>query len=158
MTTLTPIALALGRIPSGIFILTAAHAGEQTGMLASWVMQAGFDPPTLSVAVARKRYLAEWLSQGAAFGLSIVGHNDRALLKHFGRGFEQGQNAFEGLALEHGPSGTPLLADALATLECRPTGHLDTGDHRLFVAEILWGRVQEGVEPLVHLRRNGLGY
>ena len=35
-----PIGKALGRIPSGVFILTAAHAGKRGAMLASWVMQA----------------------------------------------------------------------------------------------------------------------
>ena len=40
----TEIAPVLGRIPSGIFILTIRHADQETGMLASWVMQAGFEP------------------------------------------------------------------------------------------------------------------
>ena len=31
-----PLASALGRIPSGIFVLTVARDGVETGMLASW--------------------------------------------------------------------------------------------------------------------------
>jgi hypothetical protein len=40
---------ALGRIPSGVFIATAEEGSEKVGMLASWVQQAGFDPPTRSI-------------------------------------------------------------------------------------------------------------
>ncbi|MBI3469346.1 MAG: flavin reductase family protein, partial [Planctomycetes bacterium] len=36
-----PIGPILGRLPSGVFILTARDGTDETGMLASWVMQAG---------------------------------------------------------------------------------------------------------------------
>src|SRR5918999_987649 len=44
---------ALGRVPSGVFILTAAHNGESAAMMASWVQQAAFDPPAVSIAMAK---------------------------------------------------------------------------------------------------------
>ncbi len=33
------LAAALGRIPSGLFVLTAGSGATETGMLASWVQQ-----------------------------------------------------------------------------------------------------------------------
>ena len=42
---------ALGRLPSGVFIMSARHGGESIAMMVSWVQQAAFDPPALSVAV-----------------------------------------------------------------------------------------------------------
>ena len=58
------LAAVLGRIPSGIFIVTLRHNGQETGMLSSWVMQAGFEPPMVTVAVNRSRYIGEWLDAG----------------------------------------------------------------------------------------------
>ena len=50
--TTQAIGAVLGRVPSGVFILTASDGqGKETGMLASWVQQAGFDPPCDTVAV-----------------------------------------------------------------------------------------------------------
>ena len=44
----------------GVFILTARHENRAHVMLASWVReQASFDPPTLSIALARNRPIAE---------------------------------------------------------------------------------------------------
>ena len=40
--------LALGRVPSGLFILTAGNGPTETGLLASWVQQCSFDPPRLT--------------------------------------------------------------------------------------------------------------
>jgi hypothetical protein len=54
-------ARALGRIPSGLFILTARFEDQSTGMLASWVQQVSFDPPLVSVAVKKGRFVANWL-------------------------------------------------------------------------------------------------
>ena len=45
------IGAALGKIPSGVFIATSTHDGEEIGMLASFVEQAGFNPPTITVAI-----------------------------------------------------------------------------------------------------------
>ena len=86
----------LGRVPSGIFILTAGSGDRATGMLASWVMQAGFEPPMVSVAVKKERYLADWISEGQPFVLNLVGEDQAIFLKHFGKGFEPNEPAFEG--------------------------------------------------------------
>jgi flavin reductase (DIM6/NTAB) family NADH-FMN oxidoreductase RutF len=49
------IATALGRIPSGLFVVTWCDGGSDRCMLASWVMQAGFAPPQVSVAIGESR-------------------------------------------------------------------------------------------------------
>ena len=46
-----PLAQALGRIPSGLFLVTTELGGAPLGFLGSFVMQVGFDPPTVCVAV-----------------------------------------------------------------------------------------------------------
>src|SRR5437868_5578486 len=49
------IGKALGKVPSGVYILTATHAGESSALLVSWVQQAAFAPPSLTIAMARER-------------------------------------------------------------------------------------------------------
>jgi len=154
-----PLYSILGKVTSGIYILTARHGNEETGMLASWVMQADFDPPVLTVAVQSKRYLADWLSEGTVFALNVVGENGKSLLGHFGRGFEPGEAAFEGLSLTRGLDETPLLSEGVVGyLICRPTGHLDTGKHRVFTAEVVDGALCDNKEPMVHIRKSGATY
>ena len=154
-----PLYSILGKVPSGIYILTARHDDEETGMLVSWVMQADFDPPMLTVAVQRKRFLADWLSEGTVFALNVGGVHGKSLLAHFGRGFEPGQAAFEGLSLKRGPEETPLLSEGvIGYLICRPTEHLDTGEHRVFAAQVVDGALCGNGEPMVHVRKSGAAY
>src|SRR5687768_13076480 len=67
---LSGLGQALGRVPSGLYILTARHDGKATGMLASWVQQAGFDPPMVTVAVNRDRYVGDWITRSGRFALN----------------------------------------------------------------------------------------
>src|SRR5262245_40012798 len=156
--SISQLAAVLGRVPSGLFILTANHEGHETGMLASWIMQAGFEPPTVTVALRQGRHMSEWLAAGAPFVINGLGENDKTLVSHFGRGFERGEEAFNGLKLIRTASGVPALAEAMGYLECRPTQHVDSADHRIFLAEIVGGHIAADGEPYVHIRKNGLRY
>ena len=149
---------ALGRVASGIYILTVAHQQQTTGMLASWVMQASFEPPMLTVAVKRGRYVAEWIGAGAPFAVNIVGEADKTLLKHFGRGFEIGVPAFDGLQTTTSAAGVPLLVDTIAQLECERVDQLDSGDHTVFVAHVVGGRLASDERPMLHVRNSGSHY
>jgi flavin reductase (DIM6/NTAB) family NADH-FMN oxidoreductase RutF len=149
----------LGRIPSGIFILTIGTGARATGMLASWVMQAGFEPPTVSIAVKLGRYVCDWLTAGQPFVLNLVGEGQAKYLKHFGKGFEPGTPAFDGLAVSHCARGVPILNEALGHLECEPVGHLDSSDHRIFLAKVVRGRlIDADAKPMVHIRKSGANY
>src|SRR5205085_6245954 len=61
------LAAALGRVPSGLYILTARHGDAETGMLVSWVQQRSFAPPLVSAAIQRGRDILSWLPDGAPF-------------------------------------------------------------------------------------------
>jgi flavin reductase (DIM6/NTAB) family NADH-FMN oxidoreductase RutF len=155
---LKALAAALGRVPSGLFILTARHAEAETGLLASWVQQCSFDPPLLSVAIRRGRELIAWLTPGAGFTLNVLDEGQTDMVAHFGRGFALGQPAFTGLDLLRPEGGAPVLADALAYLECRVEARYPAGDHELFLGRVVVGKVLSEGRPMVHVRKSGLHY
>jgi flavin reductase (DIM6/NTAB) family NADH-FMN oxidoreductase RutF len=153
-----PWAGALGRVPSGLFVVTMRHYGQETGMLASWVQQCSFDPPQVSVAIRRDREVSAWLTPGATLTVNILEAGQTDMIVHFGRGFPLGAPAFEGLEVERPGGAPPVLADALAYLECRVTDRLPAGDHELFIACVVEGRVLGEGQPMVHVRKSGLHY
>jgi flavin reductase (DIM6/NTAB) family NADH-FMN oxidoreductase RutF len=155
----TGLGQALGRIPSGLYILTVTHGSQSTGMLASWVQQAGFEPPMLTVGIRRDRYVADWVAAAGRFTLSQLAVGSKALIRHFGRGFEPGAAAFEGVELRDDAHGGPVLAGALAYLDAEVSGELSHGDHRIFLARVRGGALlQPDAEPLLHVRANGFHY
>jgi flavin reductase (DIM6/NTAB) family NADH-FMN oxidoreductase RutF len=149
----------LGRIPSGLFVLTVGTGPRATGMLSSWVMQAGFDPPMVSVSIKLGRYVCDWLTEGQPFVLNVLGQSQTNLMRHFSKGFEAGEQAFEGLDVTHCARGVPILKQAIGHVECEPVRHVDSGDHRIFLAKVVRGKLRDAdAKPRVHIRRTGAAY
>jgi flavin reductase (DIM6/NTAB) family NADH-FMN oxidoreductase RutF len=157
---ITPLAQALGRIPSGLYILTVRKGEHATGLLASWVQQAGFEPPMLTVAVRRDRFIGDWMAESGRFALNQVPVGGKALIRHFSRGFGPDEPAFDGLeVVADAAQGGPVLRAALGYLDAEVASEIDGGDHRVFLARVVAGAlIDAGAEPLKHVRSNGLHY
>ena len=148
---------ALGQVPSGCFIMTARHDGRATGMLASWVQQASFEPPTVSVAVKSGRPIQSLIDASGHFLLNAVGEEPAAMFKHFGKGFGPEDDAFSGLTTRDTPAGV-VIESCLSHLACKVVGQADAGDHAVYLGQIIGGAVHRAGKPYVHIRSNGFKY
>jgi flavin reductase (DIM6/NTAB) family NADH-FMN oxidoreductase RutF len=153
-----PLAGALGRIPSGLFVLTMRHGDAETGMLVSWVQQCSFEPPQISLAIKRGREIVAWLTEGASFTLNILDSSQTDMIVHFGRGFGLNDRPFEGLDVDRPDGGAAVLSEALAYLGCELVSHCPVGDHDLYIARVAGGRVMGEGQPMVHVRKSGFHY
>jgi 3-hydroxy-9,10-secoandrosta-1,3,5(10)-triene-9,17-dione monooxygenase reductase component len=153
------IGKALGRIPSGVFVLTARRGEQATAMLASWVQQASFEPPTIVFAVGKDRAVRLMLTADARVAVSVLGKGDHVLMKRYARGVAEGEDPFSGVETGTTPAGATYLAGAAAWLECRVMRELDfDSDHVLYVAEVTGGAVLKEDAPFTHVRGNGFHY
>jgi flavorubredoxin/flavin reductase (DIM6/NTAB) family NADH-FMN oxidoreductase RutF len=156
---------ALGRLSGGLYVVTARQGeGESLrsgAMVASWVSQASFEPPGLTVAVARDRAIEALLQVGDRFVLNVLREdNYQSLLRHFLRRFPPGADRFAGVAtLEGVASGGPVLGDALAYLGCRVVQRLEGPDHWIIYAVVEEGNVADTTAATaVHHRKVGNHY
>ena len=151
------LAPALGKIASGLYIATAQVNGKPVGMLCSFVEQASFEPPMITMAIGEGRPISPALQRGGVFGLHILGKGNNALMKSFARG--SSPEAFATHPLVENAYGVPQFAEAWSFLVARVDQQFPAGDHVLHLAEILEGQVQhEGEEPMVRIRGNGFKY
>jgi flavin reductase (DIM6/NTAB) family NADH-FMN oxidoreductase RutF len=125
-------------------------------MLASWVQQAAFEPPAVSVAIKKGRPIVEYIDESRAFVVNVIGESTGPMFKHFGKGFGPGEEAFAGLSIHELPEGL-VLDDCIAHLAVRVLSRAEAGDHWVYVAQITQGGASDAA-PYVHLRKNGLSY
>lgn len=161
-------AAALGRIPSGLFVVTwrgqeGGTAATDRAMLASWVMQGGFVPPLITIAVGTSRDLLAAIDQCTPFVVNVLGDSQRPLLARFGRPAGPGEDPFAGLAVDRSPTGTAVIPEAIAWLECQAVTQAggsggQMGDHVIILARVLAAGTGPEQPPLVHVRKNGLRY
>ena len=156
---------ALGRLSGGLYVVTARQGeGETTrsgAMVASWVSQASFEPPGLTVAVAKDRAIEALLQVEDRFVLNILGEDShQPLLRHFLKRFPPGADRFAGVATLDGvAAGGPVLGDALAYLGCRVAQRLESPDHWIIYALVEEGNVADAsADTAVHHRKVGNHY
>ena len=159
-----PAVQALGRVVGSLCVLTTRKgSGEQIlsgAMLASWVSQASFSPPGLTVAVARDRAVEALLHVEDVFVLNVLAAGrETGPMKQFLQPFAPGADRFAGLELAESPSGQPLLPEGLAWLECCVRQRMECGDHWLLYAEAQAGALLDATATTaVHQRRSGAHY
>lgn len=153
------IGKALGRIASGVYVVTVVDEGKPSGMLATWVSQTSFKPPMVSLAVNKDRDILNAVKVGSAITINVLGKENMDIFKAFAKPHQESLNRFEGIQLSANHNGCPAFADAVAYLECVVESLVDAGDHCLAVARVTGGNLQSGdAEPMVHLRKNGFQY
>ncbi|MBD0268143.1 MAG: diflavin flavoprotein [Cyanobacteria bacterium Co-bin8] len=151
---------ALGRISSGLYIITAQKGEASSAMLASWVNQASFQPLGFTVAVAKDRAIESLMQVGDEFVLNILEEGKHLpLMKHFLKRFPPGADRFAGVRTRPATNGSPLLADALAYLECQVVSRMEVSDHWVVYCTVKDGKVSdpEGITA-VHHRKVGNYY
>ena len=151
---------AVGRLVGSLCIVTTKKEEVSGAMLASWVSQATFNPPGLTVAVAKERAIESLLYTGNSFVLNVLPEGKHiGLMKHFLKPFAPGEERFESVATEEATNGCPILKDSLAYVECTVANRMECGDHWLLYAVAEQGTVfqSEGVTA-VHHRKSGTHY
>ena len=155
-----PSLQALGRVLGSLCVLTACRGTLSGAMVASWVSQASFTPPGITVAVAKDRAVEQLLHNGNHFALNVLAAGrEKGLMKHFLQAFAPGADRFAGLEVVESPHGQPLLQEALAWLEVKVCQRMECGDHWLIYGHVEHGALlDEQGQTAVHQRRSGAYY
>jgi flavin reductase (DIM6/NTAB) family NADH-FMN oxidoreductase RutF len=130
----------LWKMPSGLHVLGSFDGRERrNGMTINWVTQVSFDPKLVAVAVERSAYTHELLEAGGVFSLNLLAAEDRALVRKFTKPVEVDAAAgtMNGYPFHDGVTGAPVLDQAAAHFECEVRQHVASGDHTLFVGEVV---------------------
>ncbi len=143
---------AMARFASGVTVVTTkdAESGVPVGFTASAFTSLSLDPPLVLVCLARSADCYPAFAKAEAMAVSILaaGQQDVAL-----RFATRGADKFGPTAVVSGDlTGLPLIADALAHVECAIWDRFDGGDHVILVGKVLSARAADA-EPLLHFNR-----
>jgi len=153
---------ALETLPYGLYIVGSRAADNVNGMMADWLMQVSFQPRLVAVSLERNATTLANLRETGVFTVNLLAAADRALAAKFAqprraskiKGRSKAASAvvydkLRGVPWEPGGlTGCPVLAGALAYLECEVDRLVDVGDHTLAVGRVLAGAVLREGEPL----------
>ena len=140
----------LRRFPSGLAVVTVDLEGERIGLTVGSLVSLSLDPPLLGVAVSRQAALHELLRRAGSFGVSLLGEGQETLAAWFSRGVPP-IALWTDVEVREGTLGAPRLEGSLGWLECETREEHATGDHTLFVGEVVSAEPGPARRPLVYL-------
>ncbi|MBT4793233.1 MAG: flavin reductase family protein [Halobacteriovoraceae bacterium] len=151
------VALALGHIPTGLFVISSITDNIPDAYLASWMQQISFEPLLISFAIKKDRPGYNGVISGNPFTINIVAEESSQYMRHFWSGYEK--NPFSEIKHTISKNGGLIITEALSTIECKFISKSSPGDHEIIVAEVFASYVNnESFTPKVHTRKSGLKY
>ena len=140
---------ALGHFATGVTIVTVRDAdGQPQGLTANSFTSVSLTPPLVLVCIDRRISTYPALLEAKGWLVNVLADDQEELSRRFAT---PDTDKFEGIAIEEGAYGAPLIPGALARLAVKPYARYDGGDHDIFVGEVTDVEYHDG-EPLVFYR------
>jgi flavin reductase (DIM6/NTAB) family NADH-FMN oxidoreductase RutF len=139
----------IGRFATGVAVITATRDDTPYGMTASAVASLSLEPPMLLVCLNRESVTHGVIEAAGAFGVNVLRLEQAEVARRFA-GTDRG-GKFSGLEVRYGPLGAPLLAGALARLECEVAEKVTGGTHTVFLGTVRHAESDDG-DPLTYFR------
>lgn len=152
----------LWKMPSGLYVLGSTDKGERrNGMTINWVTQLSFDPKLLAVSVERTAFTHALIEAGGCFAVSFVDREDRAIVRKFTKPVEVdlAGATLNGFPYVERVTGAPVLAQAVAFVDCEVRERVETGDHTAFVGEVVdAGFLKDEETPVLRMEDTKMNY
>lgn len=138
---------------TGVTVVTTALGDERSGMTVSSFTSVSLEPPTVLVCLNKKSYGHDLVSRSGVYAVSMLGLGQEALSNRFAGIDQTVTNRFEGIDITTAETGSPLLPDAIAHLDCVVRSTHETTTHTIFIAEVVYAAVDPDRAPLVYQNR-----
>jgi flavin reductase (DIM6/NTAB) family NADH-FMN oxidoreductase RutF len=144
---------AMSMLASGVVLVTCRVGDRPWGMTVTAFASVSADPPTVLVSLGSETTGARAIAATRRFGVSILAAEQLSVARY---GAEPGKTKFLEPFAEAGPgdSASPLVAEALAHLDCEVTEAIRVADHTVFFGRVRAARASHRGTPLLYHRRD----
>ncbi len=139
----------LGHFATGVTVVTGMDAGHPVGLAVNSFTSVSLLPALVAFCVSTRSTTWPRLRPAGAFCVNILADDQ----EHVARAFAaRGLDRFQGIGWQPSPAGAPILAGALAWLDCTVEDEHPAGDHDIVVGRVRAMSVEHEGRPLVFYR------
>ena len=132
-TSIAEFRAVLGHFPTGVAVITGAEG--PVGLTVQSFMALSLDPPLILLAVDRSSTSWPRIAAQRRFAVNVLSGHQQDIALGFAR---SGGPKFDGVDWQPGgQTAAPLIAGALAWIECEIWHTYDGGDHEIVAASVL---------------------
>lgn len=137
----------LGHYPSGVVAITGRDFdGAPVGMVATSFTSVSLDPPLVAFLPMRTSSTWAALKETGAFCVNVLTADQEQVSRQLA---VKGGDKFNGIGWRPAPTGSPVLDDAVAWVDCTISAVHDAGDHFIVVGGVQDLRVENPASPLL---------
>ena len=145
---------AMRQLTGGVSVITAGRGRDISGMTVTSVSSLSVDPPALIVSINRESSSWPLVKRYGFFGINILTSDQLDIAERFtGKGGLKGAERFAGAHWMTRASGVPLLADALAAIDCEVEDIVERHSHAIIIGRVLDVMVSARTAALVYWQR-----
>jgi len=145
----TEMKQACSCFPVGVAVVTSRNAsGELIGLTISSFTSISLDPPLILICVHENSRVLDSLVGSGCFTVNVLASDQQHMSKIFS---SHAADRVENIGWYPGARGAPVLADALAVIECQLREVVRSADRRILIGEVVHALSREGF-PLVRFR------
>ena len=140
----------------GVTVVTTRDGEHRTGMTASSFTSISLEPPLVLVCLHKQAHTTQVIEKTGVYGVSMLASEQEELSSQFAgyTKLPEGADRFYNVETFTLKTGSPLLKDAIAWLDCKVYGVHDGGTHLVFIGEVVaTDRQDDPVNPLVYHNR-----
>lgn len=147
--------------PAGVTVVTSIDpvSSDPCGMTVSTFTSLSLEPPLISVFLKKEVQTTHSILKSKVFGVSILREGQEEISNRFA-GFDPKYEdnhplRFEGLNVETGITGAPLLADTIGWFDCKLWAVYDGSTHHIIIGEVVETSDVENIQdkPLLYHNR-----
>jgi len=142
---------AMGSFPTGVTVVTvASDDGNMYGMTVNSFSSVSLDPMLVLVCLNEASRGAGLIERAGTFTVNVLSAGQQDVSRWFAnRHRPAGPAMFDGVPFEPGVTGSPVLAGAAASFECRLGQSHRAGDHLIVLGEVVALVHRPQLEPLI---------
>ena len=126
------------QLAGGVSVITAGAGSDRSGMTVTSVSSLSVDPPTVIVSINRDSSSWPLIKRLGFFGANILTADQLDVAERFtGKSGLKGADRFSGAQWFTRASGVPLLAGALAAIDCEVEDVVERHSHAIVVGRVL---------------------
>jgi flavin reductase (DIM6/NTAB) family NADH-FMN oxidoreductase RutF len=140
----------LGHFITGVTVITAVHDGTPAGLAVNSFTSVSLDPPLVAFCAAKSSTTWPSIQAAGHFCVNVLAEEQEDVSRLFAT---RGADKFSGIGWRRaGQTGSPILNDVLAWIECITEAEHDAGDHLVVIGRVVDLDVARERKPLVFFR------
>ena len=147
-----------GLFASGVTVVTTAHESRLHGLTVSAFSAVSLEPPLVLVCIGNEAAAQDIIAASGIFAVNILSDEQEFLSERFAARAPIVNERFEGVPYHIAATGAPILEGSIAWYDCRLAATYASGDHVIFVGEVVAvGVGDESRRPLLYFANRYAG-